>query len=69
MRCQCCDKNLSDYESSLRSSVTGQYLDMCGTCISESDITPVAYTRSVIADVQEDSEDCCIVYGESDDCL
>lgn len=34
MRCICCDVALSDYESTLKSSVTSQYLDMCLKCLS-----------------------------------
>lgn len=33
MRCYCCDKNLSDYESTLRSKSTGEYLDTCLKCL------------------------------------
>jgi hypothetical protein len=34
MRCQCCDKNLNDYESTRKSVSTGEYLDMCNKCYS-----------------------------------
>jgi len=33
MRCYCCNKNLSDKESTLKSATTGQYLDMCIPCL------------------------------------
>lgn len=33
MRCYCCDKNLSDYESTLRSKANGDYLDTCLKCL------------------------------------
>jgi hypothetical protein len=32
MRCQCCDRLLNDYESTRKSKVTGDYLDMCNKC-------------------------------------
>jgi len=32
MRCYCCDKNLSDFESTRKSVTTGAYLDMCNKC-------------------------------------
>ena len=35
MRCRCCDANLSDYESTLRSITTNEYLDTCQKCIRE----------------------------------
>lgn len=36
MRCFSCDCNLTDYESTLKSAVTGEYIDMCTSCISEA---------------------------------
>lgn len=35
MRCGCCNKRLSDYESTLKHAVTGVYLDTCLDCLSE----------------------------------
>lgn len=35
MRCTCCDNELSDYESSLKSERTGEYLDTCLVCLRE----------------------------------
>ena len=35
MRCTCCNKNLSDYETTLKHAVTGAYLDTCLNCLSE----------------------------------
>jgi hypothetical protein len=35
MRCGCCNKRLSDYESTLKHAETGQYLDTCMDCLSE----------------------------------
>ena len=32
MRCYCCDKILSDFESTRKSVMTGDYLDMCNKC-------------------------------------
>ena len=34
MRCYCCDKALSDFESTRKSVATGDYLDMCNKCYS-----------------------------------
>lgn len=33
MRCQACNKNLNDYESSLK-NIHGEYLDMCKRCLN-----------------------------------
>lgn len=35
MRCQCCNNNLSDYESTARHAETGKFLDMCSRCLNE----------------------------------
>lgn len=32
MRCTCCDRLLNDFESTRKSKVTGDYLDMCNKC-------------------------------------
>lgn len=42
MRCQCCNINLSDYESRLKHPDTGEYLDICLKCLPDTTITPVA---------------------------
>ena len=38
MRCCCCNSNLNDYESTLRSIRTGDYLDMCRKCLTDLNI-------------------------------
>lgn len=35
MRCVSCNNILSDYEATLKSVATGQYLDLCGSCLSD----------------------------------
>lgn len=35
MRCKACDTLLSDYEATRKSSVTGEFIDMCNTCYKE----------------------------------
>ena len=35
MRCTCCNKRLSDYETTLKHAVTGAYLDTCLDCLSD----------------------------------
>lgn len=34
MRCLSCDKILNDYESTRKSTVTGDYIDLCNHCYS-----------------------------------
>ena len=41
MRCVCCNRNLNDWESTAKSALTGQYLDMCNKCIKETQIDAV----------------------------
>lgn len=33
MHCSCCDKLLTDYESTLKHAVSGEYLDTCTKCL------------------------------------
>lgn len=33
MRCDCCDKNLNDYESTRKHAETGEYLNTCNACM------------------------------------
>lgn len=35
IRCSCCNKRLSDYETTLKHGVTGEYLDTCLDCLSD----------------------------------
>lgn len=39
MRCYCCNRVLSDYESTRKSATTGGYLDMCNKCVKSSGIS------------------------------
>ena len=38
MRCRCCDKNLTDYESTRKNEETQEYLDMSTNCFYASDL-------------------------------
>lgn len=38
MRCCCCNRNLNDWESTLKSTNTGEFLDMCRRCLDGLDI-------------------------------
>lgn len=55
MRCYACNRNLSDYESTLRSATTGEFLDTCNKCLKDLDIPTLKNNNS--QDVPEDSED------------
>jgi hypothetical protein len=41
MRCQCCNCALNDYESTLKSVQTGDYLDTCMKCLDGLDIDTI----------------------------
>ena len=42
MRCVCCNRNLSDYESRLRHPETNEFLDICNKCLKDIPIEPLA---------------------------
>jgi hypothetical protein len=50
MRCGCCNRNLSDYESRLRHPVTNDFLDICKKCLKDIPIDPVEP-----GDIEEDT--------------
>jgi hypothetical protein len=54
MRCQCCDKNLNDYESTRKSVSTGEYLDMCNKCYSTISDDLLSEVRYDLYDGNED---------------
>jgi hypothetical protein len=57
MKCVCCDKNLSDYESTIKSKVTGQYLDTCTVCLKEAGITSFKDRKDLCPTQEIDPED------------
>ena len=59
MRCSCCNKRLSDYESTLKHAETGAYLDTCLDCLSEiaHDVPmPVKARKDLIPDMGIDAD-------------
>lgn len=52
MRCSVCNKNLTDYESTLRHAITGDFLDTCKGCLKELDIP----TKGRLDLMEEDTE-------------
>ena len=56
MRCQCCDKNLNDYESTRKSVSTGEYLDMCNKCYSTISDDLLSEVRYDLYDGDEEDE-------------
>ena len=35
MHCRACDRLLTEYQSTLKNAVTGQYLDLCKVCLED----------------------------------
>jgi hypothetical protein len=56
MRCQCCDKNLNDFESTRKSVSTGEYLDMCNKCYSTISDDLLSEVRYDLYDGNEEDE-------------
>ncbi len=61
MHCRACNKLLSDYESTRKNAVTGQYLDLCKVCFE--DVKPfvkVIDRKDLIteADLDDPEEGC-----------
>ena len=56
MRCICCDKNLSDFESTRKSVTTNEYIDMCNKCYLTIKDDLVSLEREDLL-TNEDTED------------
>jgi hypothetical protein len=65
MRCYCCNKNLSDYESRLRHPVTNEFLDICRKCLPDTGINPVE-PEDMVDDIGYEEEELFIVDEEDD---
>jgi len=61
MKCYCCDRNLNDYESTLKHSNTGEYLDMCMTCLDGLEIPTTGRKDLNKREVPEDDWDGVIL--------
>ncbi len=64
MRCYCCNKVLSDFEATRKSTTTDEYLDMCNKCYSTIKKDMPSMERADLAheddfdeDWDEDSDD------------
>lgn len=57
MRCYCCNRVLNDYESTLRSAQTGEYLDTCVKCLRDLEIKTLPNKHNPDEQVQEEDED------------
>jgi hypothetical protein len=50
MRCQACDKNLNDWESTKKNEGTGKYYDLCSKClnITIQDVAQSTYDHDIL---------------------
>lgn len=70
MRCDCCDRELNDFEATRRSAVTGEFLNTCNSClkglgidtIDRHDLNPFAPAAS-----EMDEEDDFYIDLEDED--
>lgn len=58
MRCYCCNRNLNDYESTLRHAESLEFIDTCMSCLDGLDI-PVIGREDLnkFEEEEDDSED------------
>ena len=35
MHCRACDKLLTEYQSTIKNAITGQYMDLCKVCLDD----------------------------------
>ena len=65
MRCTCCNRNLSDYESTLRRADNNEFVDICLKCLKDipiatvgrEDLNPFEGVDDSEVVFEEDSED------------
>jgi hypothetical protein len=63
MRCVCCNKQLSDYESTRRHAITRDFLDMCNTCYtSVQDSVPSKAREDLEEKTVDNIEEACYPY-------
>ncbi len=67
MRCQCCNKNLTDYEAVLRHPVTLEFLDICSKCLKDIPINPVEPAGVMDDHDYDDVEEQFYYKSDSDD--
>lgn len=67
MRCQCCDRVLTDFEATRKHAVTGMFIDLCQQCFKTVQMDanlPTKDRRDLIS--EDDIDDS--VEGEDSEC-
>jgi hypothetical protein len=57
MRCVACNKNLNDFESTRKSIVSGEYLDLCNSCFHQVEQDVPAKERDDLRSEEETFDD------------
>ena len=57
MRCVACNKNLNDFESTRKSIISGEYLDLCNTCFHQVEQDVPAKERDDLRSEEETFDD------------
>jgi len=57
MRCDCCQRQLSDYESTLRHAITLEFMDTCRKCLQGLNIPTIGREDLDMYEVVEDAHD------------
>lgn len=57
MRCLACNKALSDFEATRKSTQTGEYIDLCNTCYRTIKDVILPEEREDLRDVIEDDDE------------
>ena len=56
MRCLACNKELSDFEATRKSTETGEYIDLCNTCCGTIKNVVLPEEREDLREVIDDDE-------------
>lgn len=66
MRCDCCNRNLSDYESTLRHAVTNEFTNTCLKCLDGLEI-PTRGRPDLSTTMEIEDEDDSLFEEDNDD--
>ena len=67
MRCVCCNRNLNDYESTIKSAATLEYLDTCMSCLDGLGIEVLARNDLNEYEMMDDMAEWAIEHDFGDD--
>lgn len=57
MRCLACNKELSDFEATRKSTETGEYIDLCNVCFSTIKDVVLPNEREDLKDIIDEIDD------------